>query len=454
MSRPAKKRLLLSVMAIAVIAGGYAATQFLHPAGAAAQTEGGEMPPMPVPVVTIEEKPVQLWKEFSGRLTAVDYVEIRPQVSGIIEQIHFNDGQIVSQGDILFSIDPRPYEAAVAQARAEVASATEDAKYAAKELARAEELLKTGAISKQGYDERVNSQKVNKNAIAAANARLKAAEVDLDHASIEAPISGRISRAEITQGNLVNAASAPLLTSIVSETDIYGDFDVDEQTYLSFVRTGAGKTVEGEKAVPVRLLLNSDKGAKPYDGVIMSFDNKINPSSGTIRARAVFANDDGALLPGMFAKVQIGSSTEENHITLPIKAILTDQSRKFVYVSDNGAATYREVKLGDSIGNTEQIVLSGVKPGDKVIIDGLMKLRPGAKVDPKTPQEMGQMKAAMAKQAQQQQQQAAGGEGEKKDDKKDAKKEDDKKEDAAKKEPAAGEGGGAPAKPDADGKKE
>lgn len=409
MSRPAKKKLLLSVMAIAVIAGGYAATQFTNSTDVFAQGQDGEMPPMPVPVVSVEEKPLQLWKEFSGRLSAVDYVEIRPQVSGIIQKIHFQDGQIVNKGDILFSIDPRPYEAAAAQARAEVAAAAEDSKYAGAELARAEELLKTGAISKQGYDERVNSQKVNKSATASANARLKAALVDLDHATIEAPIAGRISRPEITEGNLVSAANAPLLTTVVSEENIYGDFEVDEQTYLNFVRSGAGRTVEGEREIPVRLLLNSDNGAKPYEGVIKSFDNKINPSSGTIRARAVFTNEDGALLPGMFAKVQIGSSSKESRITVPLKAILTDQSRKFVYVADNNAATYREVKLGDTVGNTEQIVLSGLKPGDKVIVDGLMKIRPGAKVDPKTPKEMEQMKAAMA----QQQAQAAPAAGEK-----------------------------------------
>lgn len=398
MPRQTKKNIFLSLMAVTALAGGYAITQIMLPAGASAQQAAGQTPAMPVPVQDVQEKPVQIWKEFSGRLTAVDYVEIRPQVSGIIEKIHFQDGQIVNKGDVLFSIDPRPYEAAVAQARAEVASAMEDAKYAAKELERAEELLKTGAISKQGYDERVNSQKVNKSATASANARLKAAQVDLDHATIDAPISGRISRPEITEGNLVNAANAPLLTSIVSEEQIYGDFEVDEKTYLDFVRQGAGKTVEGEQAIPVRLILKSDGVAKPYDGVIKSFDNKINPSSGTIRARAVFANEDGALLPGMFAKVQIGSASEKNMITLPIKAILTDQSRKFVYIADNGAATYREVKLGETIGNTEQIVLSGLKPGDRVIVDGLMKIRPGAPVDPKTPQEMEAMKAAMAQQ--------------------------------------------------------
>ncbi|PZQ44153.1 MAG: efflux transporter periplasmic adaptor subunit [Micavibrio aeruginosavorus] len=398
MSRPAKKKLLLSVMALALIGGGFAAVNMMHADNASAQMPGN-MPPMPVPVVTVEEKPVQIWKEFSGRLAAVDYVEIRPQVSGLIEKIHFEDGQIVNKGDILYSIDPRPYEAAVAQARADVAAAKDDADYAQKELARAEELLKTGAISKQGYDERVNSQRVNKSNSAAANARLKAALVDLDHTTIEAPISGRISRPEITEGNLVSASSAPLLTTIVSNQGIYADFEVDEQTYLGFVRGGSSQSLDQEKEVPVRLFLNSDK-TKSYDGVIKSFDNRLNTSSGTIRVRAIFANEDGALLPGMFSRVQLGSSGTENHLTVPDKAINTDQNKKFVYiVDDKNAATYKEVKLGDVVG-VNRIITDGLNSGDKVIIDGFMKLRPGATVDPKTPEEMAAMSQQQTQAAQ------------------------------------------------------
>lgn len=428
MSGNAKKKFLLSTMALALLAGGALVVHYGTSGSASAQGAQQEAPPMPVPVVDIQKKPVQLWKEFSGRLNAVDYVEIRPQVSGIIEKVNFQDGQIVKQGDVLINIDPRPYEAAAAQARAELASAREDAQYAQKELARAEELLQSGAISRQGYDQRVNSQKTNKSNISAAEARLKAALVDLDHASIKAPISGRVSRAEITVGNLVNAASAPLLTSIVSDKDIYGDFEVDEQTYLRFVRARAGQTVEGEQAIPVRMTLVEDK--KEYTGKIQSFDNQINASSGTIRARAIFANDDAALLPGMFVKVRIGSPSQDNVMTVPEKAVLTDQSRKFVYVVDNGAATYREVKLGDTVDN-ERVVMSGLQPGDKVIIDNLMKIRPGAKVQAMTPEQIDQMKAQMAQQAQQGQ-----GGGEAKNDK----KADEKKADA----PAAG-GADAPA---------
>ena len=397
MSRRTTKKLLAGIGLLAILTAGALAVHYSPWGEAAAQEQQGEQPPMPVPVVKIAPKPVQLWKEFSGRLVAVDYVEIRPQVSGIIEKVNFQDGQIVQAGDVLFNIDPRPYEAAVAAAKAEVAAAQEDTAYAQKEVERAEQLLKTGAISQAGYDERVNSARTNKSASSGANARLKAALVDLDHAAIKAPISGRIARPEITAGNLVSSANAPLLTSIVSDKEIYGDFEVDEQTYLTFVRGRAGQNVSDEMSVPVRLALPNDK--KEYQGTIKSFDNKINPSTGTIRARAVFGNEDNALLPGMFANVKIGSATQDNLITVPEKAVLTDQSRKFVYVVDKGAATYREVKLGDTV-NGERIIADGLKQGDQVIIDNLMKIRPGAKVQAMTPQELEAMKAQMAKQSQ------------------------------------------------------
>ncbi len=404
MSRPARNKLLISVMALALFTGGAAIVQIAHTADAAAQDAGAAMA-LPVPYVTVAEKPVQIWKEFSARLQAIDYVEIRPQVTGTIQKIHFEDGQPVKKGDLLFTIDPRPYEASVALARAAVTAAKEVETLSQKELARAEELLKSGAISKQGYDERVNSQKVNKSQSAGANAQLKSALVDLDHTTIESPIDGRISRPEITEGNLVSESSAPLLTTIVSETDIYADFEVDEKTYLDFVRGNAGQSLEAEKSIPVRLLLKNDN--KAYEGTIKSFDNKINPSSGTIRVRAIFKNDDGALLPGMFARAQIGSSSTENKITITEKAIQTDQSRKFVYIVGEGdVATYREVKPADSV-NGERIILSGLEPGDRVIVDNLMKIRPGAPVKPMSPEEIAAMQQQQAAQAAAPQQQPA-----------------------------------------------
>lgn len=390
-----KKRLMIGTAAILIIIG-FTAFQTTTGGTASAQGAGAEMPAMPVPVITAQEKPVQIWKSFSGRLMAVDYAEIRPQVSGIIQKVHFTDGQMVKKGDVLFTIDPKPYEAAVSRARAVFSGAKDDEVYAKKEFARAEELLKSGAISKQGFDERTNQLKTNKAAIDSAWANLKAAQVDLDRATIRAPIDGRISRAEITEGNLVKAESAPLLTTVVSDKEIYGDFEVDEQTYVSFVRKKSGQDVASEQGIPVKMTMMND--AKEYQGVIKSFDNVINPSSGTIRARAVFSNDDNALLPGMFANIMIGSSTEDMNITVPEKAVLTDQSRKFVYVITDGAATYREVKLGSTV-NGERVVISGLKAGDKVIIDNLMKIRPGAKVQGMSQKELDAMKAQMAKQA-------------------------------------------------------
>lgn len=392
MSTRTRKNLFLSVFAVALLAGTIGVVQNFVNGEAGAQEAGAEMPAMPVPIVTTSQKPLQIWKEFSARLAAVDYVEIRPQVSGLIQKVHFTDGQVVEAGDLLYTIDTRPYEAAANEARAALSAANDQNTYAQQELKRAEELKKTGALSKQVYDQRVSEARVARSNITGANARLKSAQVDLDRASIEAPITGRISRTEITEGNLVSSATAPLLTSIVSDKDIYADFDVDEQTYLKYIRQ-SDVSVQSERAIPVKMKLSSD--AKWYDGMIKSFDNKIDPSSGTIRARAVFSNDDGALLPGMFAQVQIGSASEEERISIPEKAVGTDQNRKYVYIIENGVATYREVKLGDRIG-ADRVVLSGLKVGEQVIVDGLMKLRPGAKVQGMTPEQMEQMKSGAA----------------------------------------------------------
>lgn len=387
------KRVIFSSILFAAVLGGITLVQTSRHGPASAQMPGGEMPPMPVPVITAQEKNVQIWKSFSGRLMAVDYVEVRPQVSGTIQKVHFQDGQIVKTGDVLFTIDPKPYQAAVSQAQAQVSGAKDDLALAEKEFKRAQELLESGAISKQGFDERTNAQKSNKSNLNVAYANLKAAQINLDRATIKSPIDGRISRAEITVGNLVTAESAPLLATIVSDKEIYGDFEVDEQTYLQFIRGKAGQDVTSEQSIPVKLSLNNDQ--KEYQGQIKSFDNKINPSSGTIRARAIFANDDNALLPGMFANILIGSSGQESKITVPEKAVLTDQSRKFVYVVKDGVATYREVKLGSTV-NGERVVESGLLAGDKVIVDNLMKIRPGAKVQGMTQKELDAMKAQMA----------------------------------------------------------
>ncbi len=343
---------------------------------------GGPPQPMPVPAIVMEEAPIQIWKEFPGRLEAVDIVELRPQVSGTIKEIKFGDGENVKAGHILFVIDTRPYEAEVSQARADLQGAKNQYELAQKELKRAEELIATGAIPKRTYDERLNTELVTKSAIASSEARLKRAQLNLDYAYVKAPISGRVSRAEITEGNLVEAGpNAPVLTTIVSSDGIYAGFEVDEQTYLRYVRSATTKDGKDEKNIPVKLVLQNDQSTS-FDGNIYSFDNRIDPRSGTIRARAYFKNADAMLLPGMFVRVLLGSAQTQIALIVPERAIGTDQDRKFVYVvSPEKKVQYREVVLGESV-NGSRIITKGLAPDDIVITDGIMKVQPEMPVDP------------------------------------------------------------------------
>lgn len=335
---------------------------------------------MPVVVENVEFRSVQIWNEYSARLEAVDFVEIRPQVSGTIADIQFKDGQSVQQGDILYVIDPRPYEAAVNQAQAELNAAKNQSALTWKEFKRARELIKTNAISKRILDERSSAHSVAVASIEAAKARLERTKIDLDYAHVKAPISGRISRAEIKVGNLVEAGpGAPLLTSIVSMQGIFADFEVDEQSYLKYIRRTARDRAT-ETQVPVRMMLGGD--TIEYKGFIHSFDNQIDVSSGTIRARAFFTNEDGALLPGMFASVKMGTPSSQDQILIGERAIGTDQNRKFVYiVNDDNMAEYREVQIGESVDG-QRVIRSGLSKGDHVIIEGIIRIRPGMLVDP------------------------------------------------------------------------
>lgn len=339
-------------------------------------------PPMPVTVKTMSEESVLIWSEFSGRLQAVDYAEIRPEVSGRLTEVKIEDGQVVKAGDILFVIDPAPYKAAVDRAEANLASARSNASFAQTEYQRGLDLVKTQAIAKRVFDQRVSDNKVAQASVRSAAADLEQAKINLDHAYVKAPISGRVSRAEITLGNLVQSGSgAPLLTSIVSNNGIYADFEVDEGTYMRNVRNNASAS-DQEKKIQVELVAQGDKSAA-YKGYVYSFDNRINPSSGTIRARAKFDNIDNTLVPGMFVKVRMGSSGEARAVTVTERAIGNDQNKKFVYIVGEGnKVVYREVKLGDQVDG-RRVVLSGLAPGDRVIIDNTQKLKPDAIVSPK-----------------------------------------------------------------------
>jgi len=333
---------------------------------------------MPVGVAEVVVRKVQMWHEFSGRLVAVESAEIRPRVSGTIDKVHFEEGQIVKKGDPLFTIDPRPYQAALqsAEARATLADA---------QLERAKSLLADKAFSQREYDERKNAAEV-------AKADLTRARLDMDYSVINAPISGRVGRAEITVGNLVDAGGmAPVLTRIVTDRPIYADFDIDETTFLAYMQS-AGGDAEKLKNIPVLVGLSGEEGA-PHKGIVQSFDNQLDTRSGTLRVRAVFANEDGTLIPGLFARIRLGSVAERESVLVSDRAIGTDQNQKFVFVvGAQNKPEKRIIKLDGMADDGLRIVSDGLKPGDKIIITDMQKLllMPGMPVDPQdAPMEQG-----------------------------------------------------------------
>jgi len=379
MQSRSKRKILLpaAVLALAVAAGGYG----LHVTGSAADEVAVQSAPMatPVTVSDVKSNSVRLWSNFSGRLSAVEEVQLRPQVSGAIVKIGFEDGQLVKQGDILAVIDPRSYQAAVDEARAELSVARQNLSLASKEKERAEKLVSNGTVSKRVYDERLSTHQVAQSQVTRAQAQLELAEIELDHAYVKAPIDGRVSRVEMTVGNQVNAGpNAPVLTTIVSTGKIYADFDLDEQTF--FASLGAsGKIDDAAQRIPVNMTLSN---GRHVSGHVHSFDNRIDARTGTIRTRALFDNLDGTLLPGTFASLELGTLAKEEVIMIPPEAISTDQDRKFVYVvqPDNTVA-YRQVMLGSEL-NGMRIVTSGLEIGELVIVNGIMKVRPGMSVAP------------------------------------------------------------------------
>jgi multidrug efflux system membrane fusion protein len=335
-----------------------------------------------VAINRLEPQTVSPFAEFSGRINAVDYAEIRPQVSGRITEIHFHDGEHVSAGDVLVVIDPRPYQAAVDKAQADLQTAINNAKFAKAERDRGSQLVKSNYLSQETFDQRTNADEVAKAAVQAAQAALESAQINLDYAYVKAPISGRVSRAEITIGNLVGSPTAapPVLTSIVSDNGVYADFEVDEQTYLNNVRN-YGQSHEEQQKIPVEVVVRGNED-RVYRGHIYSFDNRIDTGSGSIRARARFDNVDGGLIPGMFVTVRMGNGIISDALLVPESAIGNDQSKRFVFVvGDSNKAEYRSVALGPQL-DSNRVVLNGLKPGDRVILDHLQRLAPGVTVIP------------------------------------------------------------------------
>jgi multidrug efflux system membrane fusion protein len=381
-ARIQKRRLAIIVLVVGAVTALAAGSVSKYTHDAQAKTAPTAAAGVSVMVETLERQTASPFAEFSGRINAVDYAEIRPQVSGRITDIRFRDGEHVSAGDVLFVIDPRPYQAAVDKAQADLATAINNAKFAKAERDRGSQLVKSNYLSQETFDQRTNADEVAKAAVQSAQAALESAQINLDYAYVKAPISGRVSRAEITLGNLVGSPTAPppVLTSIVSDNGAYADFEVDEQTYLNNVRN-YGLSQEEQQKIPVDVVVRGN-GDRVYRGHIYSFDNRIDSSSGSIRARARFDNTDGGLIPGMFVSVRMGSGAINDALLVPESAIGNDQSKRFVFVvGDGNKAEYRNVALGPQVDGN-RIVLDGLKAGDRVILDHLQRLAPGAPIVP------------------------------------------------------------------------
>ena len=367
----------LVVGTLGVLAAG-SLSKYTHDAQAKTASVAG----VAVMVSRLEPQTVNPFAEFSGRINAVDYAEIRPQVSGRITEIRFHDGEHVSAGDVLVVIDPRPYQAAVDKAQADLQTAINNAKFAKAERDRGSQLVKSNYLSQETFDQRTNADEVAKAAVQAAQAALESAQINLDYAYVKAPISGRVSRAEVTLGNLVGSPTTapPVLTSIVSDNGVYADFEVDEQTYLNNV-DNYGPSHEEQQKISVDVVVRNAK-ERVYHGHIYSFDNRIDTGSGSIRARARFDNTDGGLIPGMFVSVRMGSGAIDDALMVPESAIGNDQSKRFVFVVGEGnKAEYRSVELGPQVDGN-RVVLTGLKAGDRVITNQLQRLAPGAPVVP------------------------------------------------------------------------
>lgn len=342
--------------------------------GAPISTAGSAPPAVEIEAAQVVADTIVDTQRYSGRLEAVERVEIRPLVGGTIMAVHFRDGALVKKGDALFDIDARPYQADVDRALAQLAVAEAAERYAGIDAGRAGRLMEEQAIARRDYDQTQSSAQSTAAGVKAARAALQTARLNLAYAHIAAPVAGRMSRAELTVGNVVAAgAGAPLLATVVSISPMYAAFEVDEQSYLRYLK-GAGQAARGD-SVKVRLGL-ADESGYSRSGSIDSIDNRLDRQSGTIRVRARFDNADGALVPGLYARVQVGGGAARRALLVDDAAIGTDQEKKFVMVIDSASrAQYRQIEPGQ-MHDGRRIVERGLNPGDRIVVNGTQRVRP------------------------------------------------------------------------------
>jgi RND family efflux transporter MFP subunit len=349
-----------------------------------AQAQTAAPPPPPVTVSHPLRRDLVEWDEFTGQFGAVDSVEIRARVPGYLQSIHFQDGQIVQKGALLFVIDPRPYEAALASAKAQLAQSNARLDLANQQLARAGALRQRDVLSASTYDERVQEVRVAASGVEVSKSAVQTAELDLEFTRITAPVTGRVSQREVSIGNLIagGTGSAPtLLTTIVSLDPIYFNFDMSESDFLAYQRATARGLLAEQRAggvgVQARLF---DERDWPLEGRIDFVDNQVDRGAGTIRVRAVFDNPTLMLTPGQFGRLRLPGSERYTATLVPDSAIVSDQSNKIVLtVAEDGTVVPKPVRPGP-IEDGLRIIRSGLEPTDRVIISGIVRARPGTKV--------------------------------------------------------------------------
>ena len=349
--------------------------------GAQSQDTASERPPVPVKISRPVVKEVEEWDRYTGRIEAIETVEIRARVDGYLDRVNFKDGDKVSKGDLLFVIDPRPYQAEFNRAQAELERSKTRLELAVNDLQRAEKLRKSKAISEEEYDRRGKGLQESSAAVRAAEAAVRAARLNLDFTEIRAPINGRIGRQLINRGNLVNGDET-LLATIVSIDPVYVYVDANERAVLKYRRL-AEKTGPGgrDARIPAELELLDETGF-PHHGYIDYLEPRLDPGTGTLKMRGVFPNPRELLSPGFFARMRVPGGEPHRAVLIPDRALGTDQGQKFVWVEGKGnTAEYRRVVSGALFG-TLRAITEGLGPEDWVVVDGIQKLRPGSKMKP------------------------------------------------------------------------
>lgn len=372
--------LMAAVLAVSLASGGVA---FFAGANSRARAEAANAVPAPLPVsvATVEQREAEVWDEFSGRLEAIERVEVRPRIAGAVQQVHFREGGMVKQGDLLIQIDPALYAAEVAKADGQVAAAKARLVLTKSDYERGQQLSGSQTISQRDLDTRINAYREADANLRAAEASLQTAKLNLSYTEVRAPVSGRVGKLEITSGNLITAGpSAPVLTTIVSINPIYASFNANEQVVLHALKALADESALSEIGrIPVKMTTSD---GVTHEGRMQLIDNQVDARTGTVRVRAIFDNSDERLIPGQFARLQMGMPGKEKALLVSERAIGTDQNKKFVMVvTDDNKAQYREVALGASIDGL-RMVTSGLKPGERIVVKGLQRLRPGAIIAP------------------------------------------------------------------------